>query len=400
MKKIVALIIIILPVNSGFTQCFVRSKIPDSIRNNVNQFNNRIRERDGNLTKQLFLNAFFDTTYLDNLNSSIKFDSCQFNGKTYFNNLYFDSLVSFDGVHFNGRVEFSELTLNEGFSFNKAIFKKNLHFHDISFENSQGIFSFNASKLPDTIFFDWNKRIPEVDFTEADFSDNKIHYISLIRSDISKIKIDYDHFALHFKNCVDKDIPNLEKIPVYEELLKNFKDRGQLHDYQKLDEEYINYKWSLKKLKLPGIPPLSLHFLGSISKLWWDYGYEKELVFFWTLIFISIFTLITFLKLNYLNREVYPINTIPIVPIFNNNINFSIKQVFHNWLGKNLKIYNFQKLLTRVWYSFLYTSSIFFRLSLKINDINFTKRWALYLILVYLVGLICLAYMANYVLQK
>jgi len=55
----------------------------------------------------------------------------------------------------------------------------------------------------------------------------------------------------------------------------------------------------------------------------------------------------------------------------------------------------------RLWYSFTYTATIFFLLSLKVEKIKFkNKRGVLYLMLIYLAGILCLAYMANYIIQK
>jgi len=57
--------------------------------------------------------------------------------------------------------------------------------------------------------------------------------------------------------------------------------------------------------------------------------------------------------------------------------------------------------IDRWWYSFIYTASIFFRLTLKLDNLKYTdKRWTAYVMLVYLIGVVCLAYMANFVLQK
>lgn len=73
----------------------------------------------------------------------------------------------------------------------------------------------------------------------------------------------------------------------------------------------------------------------------------------------------------------------------------------------NTKVYTVEnippslKILATVWFSFIYTSTVFFRLTLKIENIKFEKKLGTtYLILMYTVGLICLAYMANFVLQK
>ena len=55
----------------------------------------------------------------------------------------------------------------------------------------------------------------------------------------------------------------------------------------------------------------------------------------------------------------------------------------------------------RLWYAFVYSANIFFRLTLKVEDLQYNRIWAtLYVMIMYTLGLVCLAYMANFVLQK
>ena len=66
-----------------------------------------------------------------------------------------------------------------------------------------------------------------------------------------------------------------------------------------------------------------------------------------------------------------------------------------------MPIYQSGHNISRLWYSFVYTAVIFFSLSLKISNVNFrNKGGTMYIMFVYTLGLICLAYMANFVLQK
>jgi hypothetical protein len=66
---------------------------------------------------------------------------------------------------------------------------------------------------------------------------------------------------------------------------------------------------------------------------------------------------------------------------------------FHRW--------SFDDFGNRIWYSLMFTSTVFFLLTLKIENIYFKeKRGTFYLFIVYTSGLLCLAYIANFVLQK
>ena len=155
---------------------------------------------------------------------------------------------------------------------------------------------------------------------------------------------------------------------MYEALLNNFKSRGQLESYKLLDIEYQEYKWKNSRFA-----PLVI-----FPKHWWNFGYDRERIFYWIAAFLLLFTVITFFSLSYLN-SVYPIERVEITP-----------------LERNPK-----KIIERLWFSFIYTSIIFFLLTLKVDKIDYKKYvGTFYIMLMYTIGIICLAYMANYILQK
>lgn len=57
--------------------------------------------------------------------------------------------------------------------------------------------------------------------------------------------------------------------------------------------------------------------------------------------------------------------------------------------------------IARLWFSFIYTCTIFFPLFLKIDKIKYRhKLMVFYIFLVYTAGLVCVGYMANFVVQK
>ena len=92
--------------------------------------------------------------------------------------------------------------------------------------------------------------------------------------------------------------------------------------------------------------------------------------------FVLLFTTINFFSLDYLNKSVCTLNNIPLL----------VKK---------------ESLPNQIWYSFAYTATIFFRLTLKIENFNFkNKGGSSYLIAIYTVGLICLAYMASFVIER
>ncbi|GGB18670.1 hypothetical protein GCM10011511_48090 [Puia dinghuensis] len=197
-------------------------------------------------------------------------------------------------------------------------------------------FIFQATEFPH--FFDLSQlvNIPtEIDLTVANFAentqDNRI-FICLYNTDVSKIKMDYSHFTLWLPDSIRykmgrsvERFSSEDKVSIYESLLNNFKSRGQLESYERLDHEYRDYRsrrhWYLRLLAL-------------INRIWWNDGYTKGLVFFWAVIFNVIFTTINFFILSKLNEHVYEMENLP-----------SLTDM---------------KIATKWWYSLIYTVGIFF----------------------------------------
>jgi hypothetical protein len=254
--------------------------------------------------------------------------------------------------------------------FKECKFENTLTFEDISFtREGKSRIDFERSKLPDTISFITNRLYQDtyvnLDLTTADLSgrEEKPILVSFKNFDISKVKFDYKHFKLLFSDTISQD----EKESLYEALLNNFRSRGQLESYQLADIDYRTVKlrehWYT-------------HPLIWLNLSWWNYGYSKSYIFLWTALFLLIFTPVTYKKLGYLNDEVYTMANIP-------------------------KVNDIHRKADLWWYSFIYTTSIFFKITLKMENLKFTdKRWTAYIILVYTLGVVCLAYMANFVLQK
>ncbi len=204
--------------------------------------------------------------------------------------------------------------------------------------------------------------------------------------------MDYKYFELRFKNQKGHIISNSEKEIVYEALLKNFKDRGQNDSYELLDIEYHDFVFGKY----------------SIRHLWNCYGYHKEWVFYWAAIFLFIFSIINFFCFEYLINMVYYIE-------FFEDRKFSHKMRTENGDYVDSKpIINNQlsRFWNKLWYSFAYTVIIFFLFSLKMENFDFNVlhkettakikhiSGLIYVVLIYATGIACLAYMANFVLQK
>jgi uncharacterized protein YjbI with pentapeptide repeats len=332
----------------------------------------------------------YDNTFF---NKDVSFLSSRFLRNVYFRKTHFHGSVSFlqaefhDTANFSGTtfpkdVDFSHLNLRGKISFLQSTFCNYADFSQEEFSDS-GYLLFQKAVLPDTLNFSGNAKINnEIDLSAANLTEishddslkgksYKKHYIFLYKTDISKFHFDYTHFKLLFIDpATGLEIPVDEKEAMYEQALKNFQDRGQQVSHKLLDIEYQNFVWQRSGFR----------WVGWVPRLWWNYGYDKQNVFYWTFILLILFSFINFFLLNFLNDNVYEVENIP-------------KHVITKFTLRDIA--------SRVWYGFIYTVSIFFRVSLDVTKIKYHKIGGTILVLIiYLLGLVCLAYMANFVLQR
>lgn len=224
--------------------------------------------------------------------------------------------------------------------------------------------SFSNATLPESIaFLDFKGAIDTIDLTTFAFieKENKKSILSLEGVDITKLKLNYDFFKLKFTKYQSSD----QKSSIYESLLENLSTNGYQHSYEKLDVEYKRFKSKQG----------TFGFLWWVPEIWWNYGYDRGRVFkiaFWL---ILLLTFLNYWIINFMVSKVYPVGNIP--------------AYFRPWSW------------SRLWFTFVYTCILFFSLSLKIDKIRFQeKAGTLYLMFIYVLGLVCLAYMANYIIQR
>ncbi len=343
-------------------------------------------------------------------NSDCNFLGSKFLSESDFYGAYFEGNARFDKCIFQGDCNFNHVNFNNENIFIKTVFDNKLILQSLRVTKNT-IFDFTDAILPDTIDFSNNPIIflglpTTIDFSRAnqkkkgsensqisvlrtiaksiknyfypfDTSGNWMKTrINLDNSDISKIKIDYDNFQPYFFSDKNTDSLTKDKLEsLYEGLLKNFKDRGQIDSYEKLDLEHKRFEDKLAPKDF------------SVQDWWWRYGYEKWRIFIHSFLFILIFSSMNFFflhKFNDKNHGVYHIDNIPEFSPY--KFGFSYRRIGH-----------FYK---RFWYSMMYTSVIFFLLTLKIEKVRFYKPAVIWVMFVYTVGLICMGFMANLVLQK
>jgi hypothetical protein len=316
--------------------------------------------------------------------NDVSFDQSIINGVADFSNDTFNSDAVFTDVKFLDQARFTNAIFQNTADFSYTIFRKSAIFSNIGLTDTTEL-DFYKSTFPDTLDFSDISPIPrEINLSKGVEYDTCLHHIYIEGSDISKFRLDYHFFKLLF---VDPKPPHLPMTPdqidgVYENLLKNFQERGQLESYTLLDIEFNDYQWSKK----PFFVARWFHFF---PHYWNAYGHDNARVFLWAGFFLLLFTCITYRHLEHLVKDVYLMTNVKDFKTL-----AEIKMI-------PKKTDRFREYLERFWNSLVFTSTIFFLFSLSINRFKFKyKRAAFYLLVVYTVGIICIAYMANFVINR
>ena len=196
--------------------------------------------------------------------------------------------------------------------------------------------------------------------------------LKIANIDISKVNIPLDKFEYEVESSQSYE----QQALLYQQILKQLKDAGLTEKYETQDKLF-------QELKL-------LHnnhpILNFISKNWWDYGYDKGRIFFNSFAFFLIFFVLNIIFFKQLKTVYFPVKFI---------------SKTSEKLGQR---YNPRPIIA-IFYQlpgiFLYTAFLFWGLKLDLKEIEIKKNGAIILIICqYLLGVICLAYLANYVISK
>jgi hypothetical protein len=315
------------------------------------------------------------TDYLGSqFDSLADFTETNYYRKAHFIAVKFKSTVDFQRSHFHSEAIFNSAKFGAFTNFERAVFDSIVDFRSVIFNGnvnfSQAVFrdfvDFDYARLPDTLVMDFAEINKSFDLSLA-YNKKGFCHLSIKNTDVGRIKLNYNQFQLYFdpKDSIGYNL----KESIYQSLLLNQKDYPD--GYKKLDIEYKQFKYS--SAGLLG------YYLNLISCLWWNYGYDRQYILYWTIGFLMFFTILNYFVLDRLNNSIYTLENIPFIP---------------KWISD-------RRIGNRLWYSFVYTSTIFFRLTLKLEKINIkNKSGSIYIILIYTLGLVCLAYIANFILQK
>jgi hypothetical protein len=186
--------------------------------------------------------------------------------------------------------------------------------------------------------------------------------LNISGTDVEKISLDYSYFKLYFpKKASPNDISAL-----YKQLLDKYSRNGELINYQAVDIDFHRYLGGL---------------FNWISHFWWNYGYTKQRIFFWTILFLFVFTICNYFNLAKALAS-YKITNI------------------QTWIDNAKSEVKYRKLKS-FFASLLYTSGIFFGIKLDFEKLQFSKMgYSVFILFQFLIGLVCTGFIVNLIFSK
>jgi uncharacterized protein YjbI with pentapeptide repeats len=205
--------------------------------------------------------------------------------------------------------------------------------------------------------------------------------LRISNTDLDKLDLPYDRFNFHIHP--DQHIRN--KIWVYEKLLKHLKEEGLDNNYEYYKSQYGDHIDNFNHRKITN----------ELNIFWWNKGHNKSRtvkISIWVFLLLVVVNLIIFKQL----KQVYYPDT------FYNYFclvdkHKKIAMCRGDFSRRDRSMYHFKR-LTGV---FIYTAFLFWGWRLDIHDLKIKKPAILiYILLQYVLGLLFLAYIINWIVVK
>ncbi|MCE7992427.1 MAG: hypothetical protein HEP71_10615 [Roseivirga sp.] len=206
--------------------------------------------------------------------------------------------------------------------------------------------------------------------------------IELFGIPVDKISFSFENFELY-----TPDKPDISQFDdynqIFENLIKKFTASGQLSSLEEVTKQHKRYKY----LKDPTQNKYLGMFMNFVNREWNDYGYSKVRIWLWTGGFFIFFWLINWLRFPHIYIHAYSTPSLANAVETRNYNTKAARRNFFNFRALDLSLY--------------YTAIIFFGLKIESANFNFNnRRGVLYIAGQYIVGIICLAYLANFIIVK
>lgn len=353
-----------------------------------------------------FSDATFDSVVVFDIatfEQKANFSFATFGSDVGFHSATFNSLANFSYATFGSAADFQNAAFELSADFRYAVFGSTADFRNATFEQN---LIFDQTVLPDFLDMRYVEISEEIDFTFArPPKSGKKCLISLKGTDINKIKLNMNLFQLWFPPDTLSDLIVFQSpddtSSIYELVLKKLADDGFIDSHRRLDIEY-------KRLKYRRNVDFGKYF-NFLDDKWWTYGYEPEWIYFWTLMFWLSFSFVNIALFPILNDHVYRVSMLDrkrLKEYFQKNmrlfrINLERKSWGILWDLAGIPLFGFIYLLQVL----TYTAVIFF--GLKMDMEKFQKgvvmnhaSLTIYLMVVYITGLICVGFIANNIFTR
>lgn len=197
--------------------------------------------------------------------------------------------------------------------------------------------------------------------------------IPILVNSSSANKIVYDQNYCQI--ILDKNMDIEEAGLIYAFYQKNYKEKGLYKTFEDLENQYMEFLYYRSTLLEKAVYWFRYN--------WNEFGHNNSRIIYWTLSLILLFTLINFLLFDYMLTRVYPL------PYFS-----QLTTLVYNSINIPTKILN------KLYGSLVFTVLIFFGINIKADEIRYEHRLGVLLLtLNYLFGILCLIYIAAYVIN-
>ncbi|WP_133126856.1 pentapeptide repeat-containing protein [Legionella nagasakiensis] len=259
-----------------------------------NQFDNQTNFYQAVFKKTVnfYSSKFMYSNFTDvNFDNDAIFTKATFKKTTLFIDASFAGHANFNEASFAGEANFGRTIFQGDVTFNRATFKE---FASFSYAQFHGHVSFNHTELPKHLDFSYVTTIRNIiNFNNINELYNYKTKINLVGTDISKLKLDYSFFSLHFpEGTSDADVRN-----VYEDLIKLQEYYGYDDGYKKIMIEYNTYNYLKNKQYIK-------YFF---DKYMWNFGFDKTNLILIVIYIIIFWSLINNFFYTTLEQEVYHI---------------------------------------------------------------------------------------------
>ena len=291
----------------------------------------------------------------------------------------FDSEADFEGAQFHSNAYFLITQFDSAADFRRAQFDLVAIFDRTKINR----IDFTGATLPKLLSFQGAAIQQEVDLSRATLDSGQTACtIDLRESTIAKFKLKYSQFQILLPPpdslLSSRDYEDLSN--VYEQLLLVQQKYGFTKSHEKLTKEYRAFQYRYDTNNQHLTTWLRNRLFNWLDKHWWDYGYNKSLIFRNTGLLFGVAVVLVYGLFPFFIERVYEIERI---------------KARYDML-KGLPLLSWHRQWGMFSLSVFYAAFVFFGLRLEVGRMHFANLWGVGLLLgIYTVGLVCLAYLAN-----